>query len=247
MGGADESDTPFERARRDNERGIVLDGMGMHDEARRLYERSRGYGEPPEVPTEIPTYNLGRSYVLSERYAEAHETFEEALLLAPELAEAYYDDGLALYCWGAAERDPRNCDLARTRDLWQAASERLGAALARAEPGSRLADLALTNAAAVARELAALERLIAEPPERCQSESLQGGGGGGEGGGGGGEAEGGGGGGPSPLSPQERETIAQALARIAEQRGEAGKFHRRTLPEQFPRAAWETRDPVIWW
>lgn len=45
----------------------------------------------------------------------------------------------------------------------------------------------------------------------------------------------------------ERETIEQALERIASQAFEAGKYHRRTLPEQFPRSAWADPDPELWW
>ena len=55
---------------------------------------------------------------------EAHDLFQEALTIDPALAEAMFNDGVTLYLWGAAERDPNNCDLERTRELWNQAAAR---------------------------------------------------------------------------------------------------------------------------
>jgi tetratricopeptide (TPR) repeat protein len=84
-----------------------------------------------------------------------------------------------------------------------------------------------------------------------QGESEDGGGGQGEAegesGGGGEVAEGAGGGGPTPLTGEELERIRQALSRIAAERFADGRYHYRSLPEQFPREVWQNPEAEIWW
>ena len=74
-----------------------------------------------------------------------------------------------LYRWGREERDPRNCDLERTQDLWRAAHERFRLALEHAEPASELSRAAQANRHAMNAHLAEIARLIAEPPPECGS------------------------------------------------------------------------------
>lgn len=245
--GAGCADSPLQRAHHENERGIVLDAFGRHDAAAVHYRRSIGHG----VRAEVPTHNLARSRTLAGAWSEAHDLYQQALELDPGLEEALYDDGVALWGWGVAERDPRGCQLERTRELWQAAHGRFAA--------TRLADGTLAKRAAanerhVAAALAEIERLIAEPPPECaappppegeEQEEQAGGdeGDGGGGGAGGDEAAGGGGGG----APPSEEDVRQALQRIGEQREAEGRYLRRTGAEQFPRAAWEDPDPELWW
>ena len=52
---------------------------------------------------------------------------------------------------------------------------------------------------------------------------------------------------PPPFTHGGLGRIAEALARIGEQGREEGKFHRRTLPEQFGKEHWSNPDRVIWW
>jgi tetratricopeptide (TPR) repeat protein len=282
-------DSPLQRAHRENELGIAADALGRHDEARRHYERAIGFGERPWVPT----FNLARSRTLAGDPSEAHDLFQRALELKPGFPEALYNDGVALYRWGEAERDPRGCELERTRELWRAAAGRFAAARGgtlesrRGGEGdgdeggdvggdeSAIARAARANADHAERALAEIDRLIADPPPECRQES------GGDGAGGGGDedgtgggagagdgggaddagasppagtrppstggAEGGGNDGPQPLTADEQDEIRRAFERMAEQRGEEGKFFRRGAAEQFPRDWWENPDEEIWW
>ena len=238
----------LELAHRANERGIALDAAAQFTSARSQFERSIAFG----VESELPTYNLGRSLIRAGRFAEAREALQRALELAPELTAAYYNDGIALFRLGRQERDPRDCDLTRTQDLWRAARDRFYLTTARATAESGLFESAAANRWAMERELEQLERLIADPPPHClrPNSSVEGGAGSGAGGGGGdqhskaSESESSA---VPELSPHERETIEQALERIASQAFESGKYHRRTLPEQFPRSAWADPDPELWW
>ena len=52
---------------------------------------------------------------------------------------------------------------------------------------------------------------------------------------------------PPPLTPEELEQIGRELERIAQQGREPGKYHRRTLPEQFGEEQWKNPERVIWW
>ncbi len=305
-----EHGSPRELAHRENERGIGKDNLRKHQDARPHYERSIGY----DVEPQIPAYNLARSVVLTGDFSEAHDLFQEALLLGPDLAEAHFNDGITLYLWGRAERDPRDCDLARTRELWSQAARRFSSARAAAGREGEIGQQAGVNRAALADQLDEIDRLIAEPPEVCRgdrSSEASGGGASGEGAGTSGGAgsagdgqegrgqdgeEGGSGGGQggegdegesggdagqggaepgaesgdedrdaSPAAPQglgdspadgsgsgeltqdELEQIRRQLELLAEQGREAGKYHRRTLPEQFRKGDWSNPDATIWW
>lgn len=292
---------PEAHAHRENERGIGADEVGAPERARRHYERSIGFGVSPE----IPTHNLGRSALLAGDPAEAHEILQRALVLAPGLPAALYNDGIALHRWGEAERDPRGCELDRTLELWLAAADRFGATVA--APGAEgLAEAARDNLSVLEVRIAELEALRADPPPECLPPPGRGGGSppppdpdeppgdGGSGGGGGGEpppggqppppgsepppppqsepppgppppgaapppppgqappdggagAGAGGGGGPSPLTGGELAEIQQALERIRKERAAGDRFHRRTLPEQFPASSWQEPEEEIWW
>ena len=164
-------DDLLERAHRVNERGIQMDVARLHGAAQRQYEKSRAYG----IRVEIPTYNQARSAMLEQEYAEAHRLFQAALEIQPELAEALYNDGVTLYEWGVAERDPKDCRLERTLDLWQNARIRFSTASEVA--GEALAQDADRNEAFLGDQLEMLDELIESPPAHCfeQSQGSQGG------------------------------------------------------------------------
>lgn len=339
--GAAERGSPRQLAHRENERGIVKDGLREYSDARVHFERSMGY----EVEPQIPAYNLARTVLMTGDFSEAHELFQDALLIDPDLPEAHYNDGMTLFLWGEAERDPNDCELERTRELWGQALRRFSSARA-AGVGQQIGDQARANRAALADEIAEVDRLIAEPPPACRGESEdssdpsgsggegesgEGGSSGGEGGGEGGEGQAGGGagqegegqagggageegeggqggqgegegedegegegegqegeggqgenqegegdpenegdepeggggagagqpppgggddpnrGGGSELTESELDEIRQQLQLLAAQRREPGKYHRRTLPEQFRKSDWSNPEPTIWW
>lgn len=253
-------DSPMWWAYQENERGIANDAVGRHEGARAHYERSIGYRVRPQVPT----YNLARSATLREDYSEAHDLYQQALLLDPELTEAYFNDGIALHRWGEAERDPRGCELERTLDLWRQALRRFETTAERAG-GDGLAEKGRTASRFLARQIAEVEELVANPPAECSPppDSSESEGGGGEGGEPPPPAEppspgegpsGGGSGGPPPpagasasSSEDDLSQIRQELERIVEQAREAGKFHRRTGPEQFSKESWSNPQAEIWW
>ncbi len=256
------TDSPTQRAHRQNELGIASDAAGDREAARRHYERSYAYRVKPE----IPTHNLARSVSLTGDFSAAHRLFQRAIKLAPTLIEAHYGDGITLFEWGEAQRDPRGCELERTLELFQAAQRRFHHS-AKQPPDGPLQSDARANLEFVTARIAEIEALIANPPEECTPPQTGGGGGGGGSGGGnssggqgqqgqdpsggaqtgddaqGGDAQSRGG----PLSDGERQQIARALARIEEQRQAEGKYHRRTLPEQFAKKSWENPEAKIWW
>lgn len=201
--------SPLVRAHRANELGIDFDGGGLHAMARPHYLRSIGF----QVRSEIPTHNLGRSALLNGDFSEAHGLFQRALELEPRLAEAHYHDGLTLYRWGEAVRDPRGCELERSRDLWAQALLRFEEVPEFTDRKGPLALDADRNYAFLEGRLAEVEGLIANPPAECnpppsEQDAEGGGGGGGEdesqgGGGDGGDGppQGAGGGGDNGGSP----------------------------------------------
>ena len=163
-------DSPLWWAYKENERGITSDALGRHDSARRHYERSIGYRIRPEVPT----YNLARSATLAEDYSAAHDLYQEALQIEPDLAEAYFNDGVALYRWGEAERDPRGCELERTLDLWRQALRRFETA---GRDSGELSEASRSNAVYLEGKISEVEKLIAQPPTECMPPPPQGAGG----------------------------------------------------------------------
>lgn len=166
--GACGGDEPEKLAHRENEAGITADAVGARERARRHYERAIGFGVRPE----IPTHNLGRSALLAGDPAEAHDILQRALALAPGLPAALFNDGVALYRWGEAERDPRGCQLERTLELWRAAADRFAAAARPAPGGAAERDRSIEASAAadlafVRERIAELEALVADPPPEC--------------------------------------------------------------------------------
>lgn len=194
-------DDPATLANIENEKGIEADRVALRPVARTHYERSRAYGVRPE----IPTYNLARSVFLQHDYSEAHELYQQALEIAPDLPEAHYNDGHALYRWGVAERDPQGCHLLRTLELWQAAETRFATALELYDrfdgPGSPDSERSQANLRFMRERIDRIQQLLAKPPPECSDKppgqplgALQGGGG---------ESRGGGEGTPRGGEPQE--------------------------------------------
>ena len=168
-------DDELTRAHRENERGIFRDANGEHTLARVHYRRSR----KTRINAQIPTYNQARSATLSGDLSAAHDLYQEALLLDPDLAEAYFNDGLALYRWGEDERDPRRCQLQRTQELWQAALSRFETTLSLRTTSDVLRAAGRANLEALEDNLEVLEAWISDPPPDCESAANAAGGGGG--------------------------------------------------------------------
>lgn len=166
------------RAHLENERGIALDGVSRHDAAESHYLRAVGY----DVRPEIPLTNLGRSKTMAKAYSEAHQHFEQALLRAPDLYEAHYGDGAALYEWGESIRDPRNCEVERTLELWEQSRRRFESALELAREGADI-EAASSGRDHVATRIDAIAPFAETPPPECETPpppQPQGGGGGAE-------------------------------------------------------------------
>ena len=85
------------KAHIENERGLALDGVERYADAEVHYLRAVGY----DVNPEIPLTNLGRSKTMAAAYSEAHQHFEQAMLIAPALYDPHFNDGVALYHWGS--------------------------------------------------------------------------------------------------------------------------------------------------
>ena len=152
----------LELAHQANEQGIALDAAFLHGQAQPRYEESRGFG----VREQIPTFNQARSAGLAGRFAEAHDLYQRALEIDPEMAPALYNDGHNFYQWGEAERDPRDCDLDRTLDLWSSARDRF-IEVSDLTGDRSLREDADKNFGFVVRQIAELEKLIEDPPPHC--------------------------------------------------------------------------------
>ena len=195
----------------------------------------------------VPIYNMANSALVKGDVASAHQLYERALLAEPRLAEAHFNDGHALYAWGAREIDPSGCELDRTRALWEQAAARFARAAELAEPDTPLGRAAATNHRAI---LAALEGLD-ELAEQCAG----GGGGGDEGStGGGGQSGADTGEGPeetgnggAPPTAGEQQELAEALERIRREAAEAGSYRQSRHGQLDPESAGEAEGKKIWW
>ncbi len=151
------------RAHLDNELGIGLYEAGQHPPAAARFDRSMSY----RVRAHVPAYNLANARAAEGEFAVAHDSYQEALLLEPRLAEAHYNDGHALYLWGEEELDLEECRFERGRQLWTQARKRFQDAAGLA--GGDLRAGAEANAAFLDERLEELDRLEAEcvpPPPR---------------------------------------------------------------------------------
>lgn len=158
-------DDPEILASVENGKGIEADRVLVHGKAQTHYERSRAYDFLPE----IPTYNLARSVFLQHDYSAAHELYQQALELAPDLPQAHYNDGHALYRWGVMERDPRGCHLERTLELWQAARRRFETALELYPPKSQDAQRTQDNVDFLQERIETILQALKDPPVECKS------------------------------------------------------------------------------
>lgn len=204
---------------------------------------------------EVSWTNLGSVQLAAAELESAHATFERVLRQAPGHRAALYNDGWALYRWGAQELDEEACETERTRVLWQQARQRFANAGRPAwwlTEAHRLARAARRNESAFDAHLQRLdeidERCSTPPPPESSPEAPpdetpppeqdppsegepEGDGGGGDGGGEGDQNDNDGNGGepppgaPPPLSAQEQQEIAAALERIRADASAAGGFH----------------------
>jgi len=155
---------PAGQASLENGKGIEADKVLLHSRAQTHYERSRAYGVLPE----IPTYNLARSLFLQNDYSAAHELYQRALKLAPDLPQAHYNDGHALYRWGVMEADPRGCHVQRTLELWRAARKRFETALELFPPDSESARRSRENLDFLDTRIEDLQQTLQTPPDDCR-------------------------------------------------------------------------------
>jgi tetratricopeptide (TPR) repeat protein len=238
---------PLWRAHLLNEEGIRRLSSGDHENAARRFERSAAF----EVHEHVPTFNLGNTALDLGDLTAAHEAYERALLLEPDLTEAYYNDGHTLYLWGEREIDSTGCELERTRELWQQAARRFQRVQELAWPWSPMRAGAAANLDFIEQRLKELDELAEQCPE-----SPGGGGGEGDSGGGGGGQEGPGGGGgsgeggssqPPPITQEERQTIARELERIRSEssaaKGYRQSHHMQLDPESAEGAGGER---ILW-
>jgi tetratricopeptide (TPR) repeat protein len=246
---------PLMRAHRLNERGLAELAAGDHPSATRSFETSLAFDWRPQVPM----YNLGNTAMAEEDYLRAHQSYERALQLRPRFAAAHFNDGHALYLWGAEELDEERCEFERTRELWTHALRRFEQAAAHAGVWRRIGRQALVNAQFMRDRLAEIDEL----EERCAScppPSAGGGDGGGGGsgdpppdptGGGGGEGGGdgpdGGGGANQPLCAEEQAQVAQELERIRSEASAAGGFRQSHTGQLNPDQAAEATGKKVWW
>jgi len=80
-----------------NELGISDYNKRHLDHARINFEKSIALN----VSTEIPTYNLANNYMVQTDYVRAHDLYQQTIEYDPDLYEAFYNDGYALFKWGA--------------------------------------------------------------------------------------------------------------------------------------------------
>jgi tetratricopeptide (TPR) repeat protein len=152
--------SPLGRASRENERGIAADALESWPQARVHYDRSRAFGVRPE----IPAFNLARSVTLQGDWSEAHDLYQRALELAPQLAVGHYNDGHVLYRWGESELDLESCELERTLELWNAASRRFAGAAELFEEEDAGRAQALDNLRFIGERITLVEEACAPPP-----------------------------------------------------------------------------------
>jgi len=259
------------RAHVENEKGIARDALTQHAEAEPHYLRSIGFNVRPEVPM----VNLGRSKTLEGSFAEAHQHLEQAMLLAPELFEAHFNDGVALHEWGASVLDPRYCEVDRTIELWSQAIVRFeGASELSVDDETR--SLATANLDFVRASVSELESYRDNPPPECTPPPPpppdEGSSGGSDEPDPGEQDEsdeedddeqspppppgrepppsGGGGDGAEPpprMSDSELQQIRELIAGLRESRREEGKYYRGSRGEQFSQESWKNPDRVLWW
>lgn len=72
----------------------------------------------------IPNYNLGNTYLLQNKFADAHKKYEESLDEKPDFVESIYNDGVLLYTWGEFELDPKICNTKKAKELWEQSKTR---------------------------------------------------------------------------------------------------------------------------
>ena len=255
-----------------NEQGVDHYLAKRYEQARAPFEKSIAVGASPE----IPTYNLANNFLQEQDFVTAHNGYEQAIALKPDLVEAYYNDGHALYRWGASFVQAPAENEAETD--WCALAEMLAKAIrlleqslerfervAKLDGDSGLGPGARQNAEAIRAYLEKLRRLEREYRRRCQEQQKQQ------------QPQnqqqqqqkqqqqqqqqqnqqpqqttppaGGQGGRTTPeLTPQETEQIRQELDRIRKQAGQPDRSFRQSGPQQFrPGEREKYTGKPIWW
>lgn len=154
------------RAHIRNEQGIVLYHLRQYSMARQEFEASAGF----TVREEVPTFNLAKNHAANEDFAEAHNVYQRAMELNPDLVEALYNDGHALYEWGRKElrlEKGKECQQSRTIELWKQSLQRFVRTREMAPEGSKLSAQASSNIDFLAKQLG----LLAKMQEKCPGQS----------------------------------------------------------------------------
>ena len=153
-----------------NELGVELFDNAEYAAAEARFEKAMSY----KVREHVPLYNLGKNSAAQEEYAVAHDFYQEAMLVAPRLVEAHFNDGHALYLWGEQEIDREECRFDRARQLWTQAARRFRHAVELAGQDSVLGGRAERNASVIEGLLGELDELAeacASPPPPPPPES----------------------------------------------------------------------------
>jgi hypothetical protein len=108
------------KAHEENEIGIDKYDVALFDVGRPHFETSVLY----RVKDELPLLNLGNTYLQKKDFITAHDYFQRSAQSNPELGEAYFNDGVALFLWAEDEVDPRGCFLAKSEELYDQAIDR---------------------------------------------------------------------------------------------------------------------------
>lgn len=108
------------QAHRENEKGIEKYDFSLFEAATPHFERSVLYRSYEE----IPLFNLGLNAMEDGDEHMAHQYFQEAILAHPDFAEAYFNDGVALFLRAEKLLDPQGCYLANSAKLYDMAIER---------------------------------------------------------------------------------------------------------------------------
>ncbi len=221
-----------------NEKGISRYEKREYNTASGYFEKSRAQ----KFREEIPVYNLGNNYYMQRDFTRAHDYYERAIVLKPDMVEALFNDGHSLYMWGRSRLDKNFCHIKRTLELWEKSRNRFGDVLETGGPVSEYRVKSEVISDFIDRQMEFIKARHEENKELCKGK----GGGGkskennkdknrergsdknrssgdkdkqskGFSGGSGGEGTGS----PDGLSPEERERVKSALQRI---KRDAGKF-----------------------
>ncbi len=113
---------PVWLSHRFNEKGISRYQKKEYDNAAGFFEKSIAQ----KFREEIPVCNLGNNYYMQGNFTRAHNYYERAIVLKPDMVEALFNDGHSLYMWGRSRLDKNFCNINQTLELWEKSRNRFG-------------------------------------------------------------------------------------------------------------------------